>query len=67
MIQNHNRKRAELLIMRVTKAYITTIYNNEVRNALLGEEICSVRRAPTWNGHLWERVGQSVCGEVVSL
>lgn len=67
MIQNHNRKRAELLMTRVTKAYITAIYNNEVRNALIGENICSVRRSPTWNGHLWEWVGQSVCGEVVSL
>lgn len=47
MIQNHNCKIAELLIIRMTKAYITTIYNNEMRNAL-EEKICSVQQ----NSHI---------------
>lgn len=42
MIQNHNCKIGELLIIRMTKAYITTICNNEMRNALIEENICSV-------------------------
>lgn len=66
----------ELLIIRMTKAYITTICNNEMRNASINlqEKICSVqqnshiKRPPLGvdgSEHVW-RGGQPL-GEVFKM
>lgn len=65
MKQNHDCKIAELIV-RVTKAYLyITIFNNEIRNTLIEEQIFSVQKnSQTKCPSLGSRWGQSICGDV---
>lgn len=68
MIQNHDCKVPELLIRRMTKAYINVLFNNEMRNTLIEEKICSLQHNSQIKCHSLGSIGgQSMCGEVISL
>lgn len=68
MIQNYNCKIAELLIRRMTKAYVTILFNNEMRNTLIEEQIRSLQHNSQIKCRsLGSRWGQSMCGDVISL